>query len=611
MSRASAENFVARVRAAAGAGDAMDALARDIEGFAAAIDFRPDELRLAMDRIDVSGGPAQIADEAFLSAACSANGDVVAADGGFEDVLAGPAPLSHAIHAALESARLSTIVGDGGDRPMAIAVASFAVARDWPLSPRVRAALEAGRASFAVLAIRASGGARWAETSRAFGFTGLESRVLADLLRSGALPLTAARVGIGYETAREVVETTMRKVGVRRQPDLVRALTIAAAGEFSADDTGFRAFADMFDLTLRQARLAWAIGHGATRPNAARALGMSEAAVKKDLKVVFAACSVSSAADLGRTVGEVDALRRLATATAIEPLGASSRPLRLIARRWAPGRIAMEDHGPRGFAPVVVIHTLTNGRRLPRGLIEALHDAKLRPISVERPGFGLTTPVTSAHSTGLHQEAASDLIDVLDTLSLTRVRLLGRGCAPAMAFAAAHPERVDGGVLLGPALPDAAFRTRRGLLGAVTTLMFKQPHLVDAFARVVVRGVDSGLIERLTRDVVRDCPADIAALSDPEILSDYLRSVRQAAIGGEGFLRELGGDSKGLPPAVAARVPWTVLIGAHDPLQASADYTAIWAASALAPRVVVAPDGGRLLHLTHPHLIASLLLGEP
>ena len=378
MSRNSADTFLEQVHASAGAGDAMAVLARDIEGFAAAVDFRPDELGIVMRGIAVSGGPAQISSEAFLSAACDANGDVLAADEGFESGLGGPAPLFHAIQAALAAARLSTVVGAGGERPMAIAIAPFAVARDWPLSDTVRATLEAGRAGYAVLAIRASGGARWAETSKVFGFTGLERRVLADLLHTCALRLTAERVGIGYETAREVVETSMRKVGVRRQPDLVRALTVATVGELSADDSGFRAFADMFDLTLRQGRLAWSVGHGATRSDAGKALDMSDTAVKKDLKVVFAACGVSAAADLGRTVGEVDALSRLATATDIEPLGVASHPLRLIARRRARGRIAVEDHGPRGFAPVVVFHTLTNGRRLPRGLVEALHAAHLR-----------------------------------------------------------------------------------------------------------------------------------------------------------------------------------------------------------------------------------------
>ena len=228
---------------------------------------------------------------------------------------------------------------------------------------------------------------------------------------------------------------------------------------------------------------------------------------------------------------------------------------------------------------------------------------------MERPGFGLTTPVAAVDSNGVYKDAALDLLDVLDALSLTRVRLLGRGCAPAMAFAAAYPERVEGGLLLGPALPDAAFRARRGLIGAVTTLMFKHPHLIDVFARIVVRGADSRVIERLTRDVVRDCPADLAALTSPQTKADYLRSVRQSAIGGDGFLRELAADRNGLPPGGAARVNWTVLIGGHDPLQASADYRAIWAASVLAPRVVVAAEGGRFLHLTHPQLIASLLLG--
>ncbi len=587
----------------------MEALASDIDGFAAALDQCPDDLGLALGQVEAVGGPAQVSREAFLSAACDSNGHVIAADDGLDNVFDEPAPLFRAVEAAVAGARLSTVVAHGAERPMAIAVGPYASTRDWPLSAPVRQALEA-TGGYAILAVRSSDGLRWTEIARAFGFTGLEERVLADLVNSGALPITARRVGVSYETAREAVEHAMRKVGVRRQADLLRALTLAGAGELSGDDSGPRAFADMFDLTRRQARLAWAVAHGATRAAAARELGLSESAAKKDLKIVYQACGAAAASDLGRVVGEVDALGRLATATDIEILGPASRPLRLIPRRWSQGSIAVEDHGPPKALPVVIFHTLTNGRRLPGPLVAALQSAGLRPISVERPGFGLTTAASEANTRGVYADATADLVDVLDALRLTRVRLLGRGSVVAMEFAAAHPERVVHGLLVGPAPPDAAMRGRRGLLGAARELMFRRPHLVQGFARMVARGVNSGLIERLTNDVVRHCPADMAAMSDPVTRADYIRAVRQAAIAATGFLGELSVDANGRVPPGAEATRWTVLVGAHDPLQSNGDPRDLWAASILRPRVVVAEDGGRMLHLTHPVLIASLLAAE-
>jgi len=150
---------------------------------------------------------------------------------------------------------------------------------------------------------------------------------------------------------------------------------------------------------------------------------MSEHTAKADLKIIYERTSVSTGAMLGRVVAETDALARLAMATDVEVLGpdALHGPLRFVRRRRSLGRIAVEDHGPKHFAPVVIFHTPLNGRHLPRTLVTAMQNRGLRPIRVERPGFGLTSP---GGGSDFVAEANQDLIDVLDDLELTQVRLL-------------------------------------------------------------------------------------------------------------------------------------------------------------------------------------------
>jgi pimeloyl-ACP methyl ester carboxylesterase len=348
------------------------------------------------------------------------------------------------------------------------------------------------------------------------------------------------------------------------------------------------------------------VAQGATRSEAARRAGVSQHVAKASLGAVFAACGVANAADLGRLAAEVDALAGLAAATDIQwsRPGAQRAPLRFVRRRRDPGRIAVEDHGPVGAAPVVVIHSPTNGRHLPRNLVAALHERGLRPISVERPGFGLTSPASP--DTVILEEAAADLVDVLDALGLERVRLLGRGCVAALAFTARHPERFERGVLLGPSAPDPAARRRDGLLGVIGTLVLERPALLDAFAKMLIRGSTTANIERMTRVAARHSPADLAALADPAILADHVRSSQQSALGGVGFVRELAEASRRLDFAQPG-APWRIILGDRDPLHQIGDPQSAWRNLLPGAEVQVLPGAGRFPHFTHPHEIAAAL----
>ncbi len=602
-----ADRFLRAFRKAAADGDALTAIADDAEGFAAALTNDPDGLASAIeDASHAAGGTASVPGAAFAAAACRRDGRLVASDPAFARFDLPADDLADAVRASgSEGRRLSAVVDDVRGRPVALAIAGGDKALAWPMGVEVRAALVSGAAEFAVLGVGPADSIDWPSVLAAWTFTAAEIRLAAALVRTGDLRLAAGEAGVAYETARETLASAMTKTGAGRQPAFVGQLVQLALGSLPDNDVTWRTFADTYGLTARQGKLGLLVALGATRATAAAGLGVSDQTAKADLKAIFERCGLESGAGLGRLVAETDALARLAGATDVEILGrgVAASPLRFVRRRRRPGRIAVEDHGPSDGLPVVVFHTPTTGRHLPRSFVQALRARGLRPISVDRPGFGLSSSTPG----DVVDEANADLIDVLDALGLARVRLLGRSITMPMRFAADHPERIDGGVLLSATPPGV--RPTSGLVATAMALALDHPSLVRAFARLVTGLSSERAILRLTDRAYAESPADLAALAEPLNRADWVRASKQGA-SGDGFAREfiLHCDG-GAIPAAAYQAEWIVLVGARDVLRAGvADPAAVWRAAAPRARVQVIENGGRLLHLSHPDDVARALV---
>lgn len=608
--RASA--FLDRFRRADRSDRLLDALTEDFDGLGAAMTEAPDALLAAAEAAASSAGPpVDLHPDGFASAACDRDGRVVVADPRFRDWLGGFDPLASVVrNVSADRPNVSAIADDRTGRPVAVAAATLAVARGWPLAADVLAALLAGQAEFAVVAFRPADTA-WSQAARAYGLSPQEGRLAGALARRGDLQAAAAETGVAYETARKLVSSVMRKTGAGRQTDMIRRILAAAAGDTRPADDTVRLFADLFGLSLRQAALAHAVAQGATRDDAAAAAGTSSHGAKTDLKVVFQACGVANAVDLARIAAEIDALAGLARAcsVAITPRGAVPEPLRLVARRRSPGRIAVTDHGPgpgqtRG-RPLLTFHTAVGGRHQPRRMIAALQAAGWRPVTFDRPGFGLTD-MTAGDP---FAQAAEDALDVVDALGLAQVTILARGgSTAALAAAARLGGRVAGGVLVSPEPPADLDRRFVGMMGRGKALFFGNAALATAFARILSRRTSSAQIARMQLQSVAGSAIDEAAFTDPENVADVVRASRQAALGMRGFLAEMqahGGGAR--PPAMADGAAWTVMAGANDPLYDFADARAFWEATLPGGTVRLISDGGRWLHLTHVEAIVAAL----
>jgi len=115
--------------------------------------------------------------------------------------------------------------------------------------------------------------------------------------------------------------------------------------------------------------------------------------------------------------------------------------------------IAAETFG-RG-APLIFAHGLTSHHRMTRLELEPLA-ASHQVILFDQRGHGASTPVTDP-ALYSPERMAGDLRAVLDALGVERAVVGGEsmGAATALAFALAHPHRVDALLLTAPAFGDS------------------------------------------------------------------------------------------------------------------------------------------------------------
>lgn len=445
-------------------------------------------------------------------------------------------------------------------------VGDAASAARWPLEPEAAAALSAGAERLAVVVSAPSRSSELARrAARALDLTALEARLAEALLFAPNLDVAAADAGVGRETARDALRRINAKAGVRRTPELVARLigVMCAAGGEPGDDESLAVHA--FGLTPAEARAAVQVARGATAPEAARGLGISPETVKTHLKAALQKTGARGGKDLARLLVEARELMALAGASeAVFGEEEGGGRLRVVAALEGQRRIALIDYGPYDGHPVLVFHGAAAGRRLPEGFRRALTARGLRPIVVQRPGYGLTDPAGGdAATTG-----ADDLAAVMERLRLRTTHMLARdtGMPVALAFALRHPERLQQAVLLNPHPPMSLKDERRTLVAGVQRRLLRNTDLLAVFAEFLRRQATTDLLDRIIVRAFADVPCDREALKDPAVKTFLIRDIQaMCARSAEGFTAEHGVYAAGWePPAdLPGSIQWTAALSAE------------------------------------------------
>lgn len=447
------------------------------------------------------------------------------------------------------------------------------------------------------------------DAARAHGMTEREARVAAALVQHGALPRAAGACGLSYASARDAISACLRKTGAARQSELVSLLT-QHAGYLPTDRDGVaRALRDIFGLSARDANLALLLSEGHTRSEAAAAAGLSESVAKDAFERVFIALGVSAAPQVSRVAAEAFAASLLPQTPRAAPWSQSMRgePLRLIPRADG-GRIALSDFGPPTARPVLIIHSSATTRHPARSLVRALQTAGFRPLAVDRPGFGLSDVRVAAEDCFVG--AAHDMARMCEALELSRLDLIARGGAhAALAFAQLYPELCGRVVALNPDTEIDTKSKREGVLGAAKHAVWRRPHFVETFARIVSAQATPTRVAQLIRASMRSSPPDLAVFENEGELADYYRAVMLFATGRlAGFIAEQRAYAEGIDaPTLEDARDWRVLIGAHDPLHHAADMLAYWRSRLPGAQFETRSDAGRFLHLSHPQVVIAAL----
>ncbi|MDP1874945.1 alpha/beta fold hydrolase [Phenylobacterium sp.] len=554
-----------------------------------------------------TGAPLSVPAQALASAAFSSSGRLIIADPAFTDAFG----LDLQLDAAPAPGAYRLLVQPCEDGSVAVMlIASPLAARGWPLSPTIAAV--AGEARFVALTYRPFAHPNLVgRACEGWRLTSLETRVVSALLANDNLKVAARTAGVAYETAREAIAAALRKAGARRQADLVRRLHMAAGvGEFDLAEVGL--FAPALGLPLRQAAVCRLVAMGLTRPEIAATLRVSEHVVKAELKRLFETLGVRTAGALSEVAVQASILLALAGADNLAHAAQADelRPLRLLSRPEGGGRIALSDYGPASGAPTFLMHSALTGSLIDRGLIKALQRRGLRPIAIERPGFGLTDPPPTG-SESAAERAAADMALAAEALKLKRVRLLCRGGeAAALIFAEAHPQLFAGGVLLNPFRPYEVDTRWDGLMNMAKRMIAAQPHLIESIAAFLVRRASPRSMAGIVREAVKASPSDLAALEDQRILADYVASARLAALATPwGFIQEQSAYVGWRPPPMADGRAWTRLLGEQDVLYLPGEGDEVWDEALPGHRVIRIPEAGRLIHASHPEIVAEVVAG--
>lgn len=466
-----------------------------------------------------------------------------------------------------------------------------------------------GPGAFAALAYRPFEQRDLADRAMAsWRLTPVEARTVQGLISAGDLIEGARLAGVGYETARKALKFAMRKAGAGRQTDLVRLLHAAVGGgDLELAQAGL--LREALGLSERAAGACVLLALGLTRAEAAATLHISEHAIKDELSALFDRFGLRSATDLSRLTTEAVVLLGVAgnrNLTAAASWGAL-RPLRFVNRPDGAGRIALSDFGPASGQPTLLFHSAATGSLLDRRLVRALQARGLRPIAVERPGYGLT----DAPDRDPEGAAMADLVTVMDAFGLKKVRLVCRGGEDAaLRLGLAHPERIERAVLLNPFTPYAVDSRWDGFMNGAKWLFVRQPHMIDVLARFLGSRLSPQTLERLMRNSLSSSVADTALLRDQTVVEDYVESARLVAQRSTwGFTYEQRAYLNWTPPHLPDASAWVRLIGEQDVLYRPGDADAVWNAALPGHRLIRRADAGRMIHASHPELVVEALLG--
>lgn len=430
-----------------------------------------------------------------------------------------------------------------------------------------------------------------------------------------ALSQALARIGgpEGGETVLQLGGAGGLSVWLNRLPhpasdaDLSRRRILLLAASPSARALSVSGLSQFFGLTAAEAQLTQQLALGCSIEDYAQTKGVSINTLKTHLKRVFAKVGVRRQAELVQAIyasplwlthGNGEPGAPGAMPNAMPDSQATAGPmLRLPSGR----QMAFSDSGPRDGLPVFFMHAIVGSRDLRHPDDGLLHEACVRWIIAERPGFG----DSESQEKRTVEDWPADMAALADHLGIPRFVVLGYSAGTPYAFATARalPERVRA-LEVWAAMPPLEglnhLRDYDRMSRAVVAVAAYTPALLPSMLRVAAKSIHRNPHRFMEISLRHITASERQAFADPRLRQRYMAGYMAAVRHGEQVLAQevaLFCQSWGFDPAEVC-CPVHFWHGERDPLIATSGVERLMAKIPGA-RLTVLPDVGH--HLIYVH----------
>lgn len=314
--------------------------------------------------------------------------------------------------------------------------------------------------------------------------------------------------------------------------------------DFGFDEDVARLVREAFELTEAEAAVSLLLAGGLRPEEIARRRSVSLQTVRTQIRSIKHKTKVGDLPDLvrllcGFSAGLVTPSRATRKQVQEGPVLPELGSLVLSGGR----RIDYVVQGKPGGKPVILLHNMPYGQRLPSGAVRQAAAMGLMIVAPFRPGYRGTAPAPVLRRNAWLDSNADDLAEIMDQLGMKQAALIGNvaGASLAVRFATRHPDRAAGILMVSRApiwrgqwLADLPQRQR-----LISMLLWIMPKMADVLVWAILSHMNRHGAESYIRASLNGGKADHAALDDPETLA-LLESETRAGLanGGDAFCRD-------------------------------------------------------------------------
>ncbi|WP_432459710.1 MULTISPECIES: alpha/beta fold hydrolase [unclassified Agarivorans] len=313
-----------------------------------------------------------------------------------------------------------------------------------------------------------------------------------------------------------------------QQTGQVLALIACAEAQVELDLEGF---ALSYNISPAELRIVALLLEERTLHQIAEKNKVSINTVRSQLKAIFAKTGCHRQSELIKLALTSSATNKTSVSTVTSLLQQQhlNAPCYHHQLKLGERQLGYSDIGRSSDLPLIMFHPSTGSRLQQHPNKNLIYEQGLRLITADRAGFGLTT----ASDKPCLEQSAQDALQLADRLELEKFCVAGFcGGGPfALALTALAPERIIHTTLISSVTPYQPIKLLHGVKTSNKLLAYialNAPSIIHPLFTFIARNVMDNP-ERYFDQVYQFlCESDANALSEPELMNNFLLAFREA-----------------------------------------------------------------------------------